>query len=189
MNLNKISLELVPRGTINNIPALVQIMVWRWPGPKPLYRPMIVSLLMHIYVTQPQWVNTESGVGKWGVNQYRAWISNHVSTWFSGWGTHMILYYSLGFKNLYGAQLPIWTHPDMGIMLMIRRTSSSMELKQWKQCFWGKLGTDLLCLLGPLLLTCGLTLIPAWISNYIHYNVWDEITYPFLNFNGATVEV
>ena len=34
-----------------------------------------------------------------------------------------------------------------------------------------------------------LTLIPAWISNYIHYNVWDEITYPFLNFNGATVEV
>ena len=30
---------------------------------------------------------------------------------------------------------------------------------------------------------------PAWISNYIHYNVWDEITYPFLNFNGATVEV
>ena len=33
------------------------------------------------------------------------------------------------------------------------------------------------------------TLIPAWISNYIHYNVWDEITYPFLNFNGATVEV
>ena len=36
-------------------------------------------------------------------------------------------------------------------------------------------------LLGPLLLT--------WISNYIHHNVWDEITYPFLNFNSATVEV
>ena len=35
----------------------------------------------------------------------------------------------------------------------------------------------------------GLTLIPAWISNYIHYDVWDEITYPFLNFNVATVEV
>ena len=35
----------------------------------------------------------------------------------------------------------------------------------------------------------GLTLIPAWISNYTHYNVWDEITYPFLNFNGGTVEV
>ena len=35
----------------------------------------------------------------------------------------------------------------------------------------------------------GLTLIPAWISNYTHYNVWDEMTYPFLNFKDATVEV
>ena len=35
----------------------------------------------------------------------------------------------------------------------------------------------------------GLTLIPAWISNYIYYNVWYEITYPFLNFNSATVQV
>ena len=35
----------------------------------------------------------------------------------------------------------------------------------------------------------GLTLIPAWISNYMPGKVWDEITYPFLNFNGATVEV
>ena len=42
--------------------------------------------------------------------------------------------------------------------------------------------------LGPLLLTC-LTLIPAWKSNYIHYKLWDEITHPFLNFNGCTVEV
>ena len=35
----------------------------------------------------------------------------------------------------------------------------------------------------------GLTLIPAWISNHMPGKVWDEITYPFLNFNGATVEV
>ena len=34
-----------------------------------------------------------------------------------------------------------------------------------------------------------LTLIPAWISNNIHYEKWDEITYPFLNFNTYTVEV
>ena len=30
----------------------------------------------------------------------------------------------------------------------------------------------------------GLTLIPAWISNCIHYKVWDEINYPF-SFNGC----
>ena len=35
----------------------------------------------------------------------------------------------------------------------------------------------------------GLSLIPALTSNHIHYNVWDEITYPFPNFNGTTVEV
>ena len=33
------------------------------------------------------------------------------------------------------------------------------------------------------------TLIPVWISNYIRYKVWCEITYPFLNSNGCTVEV
>ena len=34
-----------------------------------------------------------------------------------------------------------------------------------------------------------LPLISAWISNYIHYKVRDEITYSFVDFNGATVEV
>ena len=35
----------------------------------------------------------------------------------------------------------------------------------------------------------GLTLNPAWISNYIHNKVCDLNSYSFLNFNGATVEV
>ena len=30
---------------------------------------------------------------------------------------------------------------------------------------------------------------PTGISNYMHCKVWDEITYPFINFNGCTVEV
>ena len=38
---------------------------------------------------------------------------------------------------------------------------------------------------GPLLLT----LIPAWIGNHMPCKVWDQITYPFPNFNGSTVEV
>ena len=52
----KISLKFVPKGPINNIPALVQIMAWRRPGDKPLSEPMMVSLLTHICVTRPQWV-------------------------------------------------------------------------------------------------------------------------------------
>ena len=31
--------------------------------------------------------------------------------------------------------------------------------------------------------------ISAWISNHMPSEVWDEITYPFPNFNGCTVEV
>ena len=53
---SKISLKFVPRGPINNMPALVQIMAWRRPGAKPLSGPMMVRLLTHICVTRPQWV-------------------------------------------------------------------------------------------------------------------------------------
>ena len=43
--------------SINNIPALVQIMVWRRPGDKPLSEPMMVSSPTHRCVTRPRWVN------------------------------------------------------------------------------------------------------------------------------------
>ena len=55
--LIKISLKFAPEGRINNIPALVQIMAWRRPGHKPLSEPVMVSLLTHICVTWPQWVD------------------------------------------------------------------------------------------------------------------------------------
>ena len=54
----KISLTFVPKVLNNNIPALVQIMTWRRPGDKPLSETMIVSLLTHICVMRPQWVNS-----------------------------------------------------------------------------------------------------------------------------------
>ena len=53
----KISLKFVLNGSINNIPALVQITAWRWPGDKPLSEPMMGRLPTHICVTRPQWVN------------------------------------------------------------------------------------------------------------------------------------
>ena len=40
-------------------------------------------------------------------------------------------------------------------------------------------------------LTCLVSIVSAdglttidWISNYIHYKMWDEIAYPFLKFNS-----
>ena len=58
----EISLKFVPKGPINNIPALVQIMAWHRPGDKPLSEPMMVRLPKHIYVTWPQWVKAKHRV-------------------------------------------------------------------------------------------------------------------------------
>ena len=60
----KISLKFVPKCPTNNIPSLVQVMAWRWPGNKPWFELMMISLLMHILmhicITRPQWVKTLS---------------------------------------------------------------------------------------------------------------------------------
>ena len=61
----KISMKFVPKGPINNIPALVQIMAWRRPGDKPLSEPMMISLQTHIYASL-------------GLNELR-WSATHVN--------------------------------------------------------------------------------------------------------------
>ena len=48
-----ISQNFVPNGPINNIPALVQIMAWHWPGAKPLSESLMVSLLKDIAWRRP----------------------------------------------------------------------------------------------------------------------------------------
>ena len=55
--LIKVSLKFVPKGPINNIPSLVQIMAWRRTGDKPLSEPMVTRSATHICVTRTQWVN------------------------------------------------------------------------------------------------------------------------------------
>ena len=79
--LIKISLKFVPKGLINNIPALVQIMAWRHPGDKPLSEPMMVSLLTHICITRPKWVNGMYSVNFTHGNQLK-WYSIHNSIIF-----------------------------------------------------------------------------------------------------------
>ena len=64
---NKISLKFVPKGPINNIIALVQIMAWRRPGDKPLSESTMGSLLTQICVTRPQWVKDLIDVDWWPV--------------------------------------------------------------------------------------------------------------------------
>ena len=52
----KILLKFVLRGPNSNIPILVQIMAWCWPGDKPLCEPMMAQFTDYIYVTRHQWV-------------------------------------------------------------------------------------------------------------------------------------
>ena len=74
----KISMKFVPKGPINNIQALVQIMAWRCPGDKPLSEPMMVSLMTHICVTRPQWVNCLGPV--WESENGDFWPWCHVAS-------------------------------------------------------------------------------------------------------------
>ena len=84
----KISLKFVPKGPINNNPALVQIMAWRRSGDKPLSEPMMVSLLTHICVTRPWWVKLD--IKYISVNWVVIGLGNALSChpefhWFMWW--------------------------------------------------------------------------------------------------------
>ena len=56
----KIPLNFVPKRPIDNKWSLAQVMAWRRTGDKPLPEAMMSQFneMMHICVTQPQWVNT-----------------------------------------------------------------------------------------------------------------------------------
>ena len=78
-----ISLKFVPRGSINNIPTLVQVMAWRRPGDKPLSEPMMVRLPTHQCVTRPQWVKSfvEYATDVYMITNYiwGLWCQKHIS--------------------------------------------------------------------------------------------------------------
>ena len=77
----KISQKFTPNGLIKNIPALVQIMTWRRPGGKPLYEPMLATLLTHICVTRPQWV--KNTVDKHTPEQSRVMVVWADAPWYT----------------------------------------------------------------------------------------------------------
>ena len=75
----KISLKFVPKGPINNNPSLVQKMAWRRSGDKPLSEPMVVSLLTHICVTRPPWVNGQQVITL--TNGNLVYLQHYASVW------------------------------------------------------------------------------------------------------------
>ena len=99
--LIKISLKFVDKGSIDSIPALVQIMAWRRPGDKPLSEPIMVSLLMHICVTRPPWVNTDMS----------SLAPGRCSRNFRNAIFKLIL--RIGIRNVSWAIAPIWMPQDL----------------------------------------------------------------------------
>ena len=106
----QISLKFVPKGPIDNIPALVQIMAWRRPGGKPLSEPMLIILLTHICVTRPQWVNKgwifivlcrirlPWGMGNYNVSQN---MQKRISSKYSVSGKRYSIIYHMTFTTIY----------------------------------------------------------------------------------------
>ena len=93
----EVPLKFVPKGPINNIPALVQILAWRRSGDKPLSEPMLVSIFSWYYNTG----NCCYGALIWC---YRK-VSQYYSA-FSGYCSARSWYYSALTAYLSWATLP-----------------------------------------------------------------------------------
>ena len=78
---NNFSLKFVFEGLINNIPALVQTMAWCRPGNKPLSEPMMVSFLMHICITRPQWLMVHPLRGNTSGHNYGLMVPIFAHRW------------------------------------------------------------------------------------------------------------
>ena len=93
----KISLKFIPKGSINNIPALDQIMAWCLVGTKPLSEPMMVRLLTHICVSRPQWL--KESYCRISRSFHEIWISDDLIAWmFTGVLTAMLTRFGQYFK-------------------------------------------------------------------------------------------
>ena len=123
----KFPLKFVPKGPINNIPALAQIMTWRRPGDKPLSEPVMVSLLTHICITRPQ-----------RVKKHRQLISDPRLT-FPGEVTSLNLPAAVGITSLISHLTQFTVSPNFCGFLKKRKTvllklpdTVWVSLKKWR---------------------------------------------------------
>ena len=77
----EISLKFVPKGPINNVPTLVQIMAWWRQGDKPLSESVMAWLPSHICTIRLQWVNNSISLNvvsplQWRHNEHNG-VLNH----------------------------------------------------------------------------------------------------------------
>ena len=85
--------------------------------------------------------------------------------------------FSIGWSWGQGIEWSLSAHAVYCIVIMLFFVSCDIRSrdKLWCSC--------------DVIMEKSIPLISAWISNYIYHNMWAEISYPFPNFNGTTVEV
>ena len=138
-----VSLEFIPKGPINNVPSLVQIMAWRQSGDKPLSEPLMVDFFMHmsLYINElTHWplldlvvilklvvfkLISRSVFGAFPVklpsgecHKTSLWIGQH---WFREW---------LGAIR---QQSITWTNPDLQVLWQHLALPGHEELTHWGQ--------------------------------------------------------
>ena len=121
----------VPKGRINNIPSLVQIVAWRQWGDKPLSEQMMVSLLTQICVTRSQWVK----MPWWPIYVWVMWVIFH-----SGHGLWPVRYQAITWtmficcqnnlknKMIIEIRIKIWYIPLTKVLLKYHLTKISAIL-------------------------------------------------------------
>ena len=148
----KVSLTFVPKGPINNIPALVQIMAWRRSGDKPLSEPVMVSLPTHKCVTRPQSVKVR-GLSYPALTRSISWLlmpwllvsPGHQQLWY--WLCKIgrsLSYMRKYFNNLCHTIVEEWQIVNICLCFC------------WKFSMWR---------------------VKAWVSNYFHIKLWDTINH------------
>ena len=80
--LIEVSRKFVPKGPIDNIPALVKIMAWHLICDKPLSEPVLPDSLTHICGTRGRWVNKTMQIHR--RTQWNPWnYKGHLMTRYS----------------------------------------------------------------------------------------------------------
>ena len=93
-------------------------------------------------------------------------------------------------RKVHGANLgPIWGRQDPGGPHVGPMSLAIWDWLQWLTGVKEHLNSGLPMTTSGPLYQHGLTCIITWIGSYIHYKAWNEIIYPFSNFNGAAIEV
>ena len=158
----------MPQGLTDDKSTLVQVMAWCREATSHHLNQCWLRSLAPYGVTRPQWVKPNSREISFA---YKLFSKCHI--------------------------VPKFCREHDTETVVLCGCKRSKRSGNWNCCYgWTRFEFKIIWEISSIAITTsgrfyshGLTLIPAWISNHMPSKVWGEITYPFLNFNGCTVEV